>query len=589
VVLYGIYLLLLCASVFIIGKVIYLIVVWKPEPKIVAQLTPRDTKHVTEAVRGSILDCNGRILAMSYPIFDLHLDCTVEKDEDWNKGMAALCEKLPEVLPGKSSEEYLNWFKSERAKKNKYLSLGGPVEIGTVKALKALPMFCKDQNKSGLIVERRNIRRYPYGPLAKRTIGFIRDTTLGLDNNYIGIEGKFDYILHGTDGYEWIRPTDKGEKVRNMDSIIVKAVDGKDVTITLNIDYQEMADAALRKQIEPESDLVSACLVLMEVKTGAIRAMVNLTRDTKTRKFEEIGNVAIGRRHEPGSVFKTVTLLSVLSDGKIKSLNEKIPTNHGKVEGAKIPVDKHIIEYENLEHTNRISILEGFKRSSNYVFATLAIKNYGQDPMHFIDRIYSYKLGEAFDFDLVGLKTPSIPLPYTGKKVNLTELASLGYGYNTQETPLHILNFYNAIAAKGKMSKPYLVGNPSVLNAAICTKEVADTITRALKAVTEEGTAKKLKEAKISIAGKTGTSFGTFLKADAGKTPYFDKSERQKYQGTFVGFFPVEDPQYSIICSIYSKPTTHNPKFQGGGIPALVVKDILDYLYKEDPYWRTKL
>ncbi len=286
--------------------------------------------------------------------------------------------------------------------------------------------------------------------------------------------------------------------------------------------------------------------------------------------------------------------MSVLNDGYIRSLDETLPATDGKVEGTSLR-DSHIPQFAAKHKTNRISILDGFKISSNYVFATLAVKNYGKTKTQdktdkFLSNIYTYKLGEAFDFDLDGLQTPTIPNPGTRYWTN-TDLGSIAYGYSTQETPLHIITFYNAIANKGRMMKPYLVESieengrvvnrrgESVLNSAVCSKAVADTITRALKAVTEDGTARRLKDAKCSVAGKTGTSFGTF---DNGK--YSDEHGRRKYQGTFVGFFPAEDPQYSIICTVYSKPT--NKSFQGGGIPARAIRTVIDRLYDIDPYFR---
>ena len=399
-----------------------------------------------------------------------------------------------------------------------------------------------------------------------------------------------------------MRVTDYG-RVRNSDSAYVKAVDGKDLRITLNIDYQDIADKALREQITEEPDLEGACFVLMEVKTGAIRAMVNLVREEGSGPFEEIQNLAIGRKAEPGSVFKTVTLMSVLNDGFIKSLDETLPATNGNVAGTSIR-DPHIPDFVRQHHTNRISVLDGFKISSNYVFATLAVKNYGIDKSkgrgkglekteRFLQNIYNYKLGEAFAFDLDGLQTPTIPNPSTRYWTD-TDLGSIGFGYSTEETPLHILTFYNAIANKGRMMKPYLVEDieengivtekrgPGVLNAAVCSKAVADTITRALKAVTEEGTAQRLKGAKCSVAGKTGTSFGTYANGQ-----YQDAQGRRKYQGTFVGFFPAEAPQYSVICMVYSKPTSR--QFQGGGIPARVIRTVIDKLYNIDPCFRDEL
>jgi cell division protein FtsI (penicillin-binding protein 3) len=322
--------------------------------------------------------------------------------------------------------------------------------------------------------------------------------------------------------------------------------------------------------------------------------MVNLIRDTTKNELDESFNNAIGRKGEPGSVFKATTLMTVIEDGYIKSLDDKIPTNHGIIKN--FPQDDHIPKYEKEHGTNEISILDGFKLSSNYVFRYLAVTNYGKRPQKFLDKLYMYKLGEAFDFDLEGLKKPTVPSPkapgWSG-----TDLGSIAIGYAVAETPLHIITFYNAIANKGKMMKPYLVEDierngiieekrgPSVLNSSICSKATADTMLRALKAVTEEGTAKRLKYAKCEVAGKTGTSRIILDPKYTGglEGKYEDKYGRKQNQATFVGFFPADEPKYTAIVTIYSLPT--NKSFYGGTLPALTLKEIVDELYTMDTGW----
>lgn len=609
VILYLLYVLLLIASLVLILRLAGIQLFWKPEAKIAEALTPSNTVSIIEPARGNILDSEGRLLAISCPIYQFYMDCTVLKDtntpeqeEAWLGKARQLAEGLAAEFGDKSADQYYKLIKDSRAAGRRYVRIGRPVDRNVYNRVIALPLFREGRFRSGMIVEQEHIRQYPYGKLARRTIGFIRNNKSDVANTHIGLEGKFDYVLHGQEGREWMRVTDYG-RVRNSDSAYVKAVDGKDLRITLNIDYQDIADKALREQITEEPDLEGACLVLMEVKTGAIRAMVNLVREDGSGPFEEIQNLAIGRKGEPGSVFKTVTLMSVLNDGFIKSLDETLPATSGRVAGTSI-FDDHIPSYAAQHKTNRISILDGFKISSNYVFATLAVQNYGIDKSkgrgkglekteRFLQNIYNYKLGEAFAFDLDGLQTPTIPSPATRYWTD-TDLGSIGFGYSTEETPLHILTFYNAIANKGRMMKPYLVEDieengivserrgPGVLNSAICSKAVADTITRALKAVTEEGTARRLKDAKCPVAGKTGTSFGTYENGQ-----YQDAMGRRKYQGTFVGFFPADAPQYSVICTVYSKPT--GKQFQGGGIPARAIRTVIDRLYNIDPCFREEL
>lgn len=610
-VLYIFYVLLLVLTVLVIAKLVYFQLIWKPEPRIAGALTPSIVKRTVEPVRGNIIDCNGRLLAMSYPIYDIHMDCTVMKaeygkmknrekgqmkEQEWMEKARLLSQGLAELVPGTNAEKMFSQIKEGRARGRKYLPVAKGVDRSTMLKIKDLPLYKEGANKGGMIVETRNVRKYPYGRLARRTIGFVRDNK-GLPEEEIkgnpGLEGRYDAILHGKDGREYLKQTDRG-RVRNYDSSYVRAVDGKDLRTTLNIDYQDVADRALRERIDSLEDLSGACLVLMEVKTGAIRAMVNLSRDpNRGNSFEEITNFAIGRRCEPGSVFKTVTLLSVMSDGIYKSLDETIPTNHGIVKNTKMKQDVHILDWEREHKTKEISILDGFKISSNYVFGTLAVQNYAANPRQYVEKIYSYGLGDSFDFDLEGLLTPLIPDPKSRMWSNTT-LGTMGFGYATEETPLHILTFYNAIANKGRMVKPYLVEDiekagtvtdrrgPSVLNASICSRAIADTMTRALLSVTEEGTARRLKNAKCKVAGKTGTSFATFENGQ-----YSDAAGRRQYQGTFVGYFPAEDPQYSVICVVYSKPT--RTSYQGGGIPASVIKTLVDYVYVNDPRFREKL
>ena len=610
-VLYIFYVLLLVLTVLVIAKLVYFQIIWKPEPRIAGALTPSIVKRTVEPVRGNIIDCNGRLLAMSYPIYDIHMDCTVMKaeygkmknrekgqmkEQEWMEKARLLSQGLAELVPGTNAEKMFSQIKEGRARGRKYLPVAKGVDRSTMLKIKDLPLYKEGANKGGMIVETRNVRKYPYGRLARRTIGFVRDNK-GLPEEEIkgnpGLEGRYDAILHGKDGREYLKQTDRG-RVRNYDSSYVRAVDGKDLRTTLNIDYQDVADRALRERIDSLEDLNGACLVLMEVKTGAIRAMVNLSRDpNRGNSFEEITNFAIGRRCEPGSVFKTVTLLSVMSDGIYKSLDETIPTNHGIVKNTKMKQDVHILDWEREHKTKEISILDGFKISSNYVFGTLAVQNYAANPRQYVEKIYSYGLGDSFDFDLEGLLTPLIPDPKSRMWSNTT-LGTMGFGYATEETPLHILTFYNAIANKGRMVKPYLVEDiekagtvidrrgPSVLNASICSRAIADTMTRALLSVTEEGTARRLKNAKCKVAGKTGTSFATFENGQ-----YSDAAGRRQYQGTFVGYFPAEDPQYSVICAVYSKPT--RTSYQGGGIPASVIKTLVDYVYVNDPRFREKL
>ena len=605
--MYVLYVVLLLASVLLFVKIAGIQLFFNPNQKIASALTPTSRARTVEPVRGNIIDSKGRLLAMSCPTYQIAMDCTVRREEfaadkkngeqneqRWLEKARQLSAELTKVFPDKTADQYYKLITDGRRNGKRYLRIGKPVDRNVYNRIKTFPLFNESRYKGGLIAEQKNIRIYPYGKLARRTIGFVRDNSSSVGNTHVGLEGKFDYVLHGTEGKEWLKVTDYG-RIQDNDSTRTRVEDGKDIRTTINIDYQDIAYRSLFDEIKEETDLEGACLVLMESATGAIRAMVNLYRDGEGSSFEEVSNLAIGRAIEPGSVFKTVTLMQVLSDGHVKSLEETIPTNHGVIKGASgVPQDVHILDHERVHQTKTISVLEGFRISSNYVFGSLAVSNYSKKPMRFIENIHSYKLAEAFDFDLAGLASPTIPSPKDKNRYwSNSDLAVMGYGYGTRETPLHILTFYNAIANKGKMMKPYLVEDiekdgvvknrrgPALMST-ICSKAVADTITRALKAVTEEGTARRLKDAKCQVAGKTGTSFGTY----AGGS-YRDELGRRKYQGTFVGFFPADEPRYSVICTVFSRPTSKS--FQGGGIPARAVKSLVNGLYSIDPCFQPQL
>ncbi len=604
--LYRIYIIFLLLTFAFVGRLIWIQVGYKPADKIVKALVPESKPREIAPQRGNILADDGSILAMSLPIYDISIDCTVCKEkydslrkknprradsleQDWRRKAELMCKGLCSTLSLGDPDKMYRKILSGRANGKQYMTLAKRVERKDYVKLKKLPLFDTNQFAGGIIVEPKSTRKYPYGSLALRTIGFARDEDSPAKNKYVGIEGAFNHRLHGEPGEEYMRIVDGKGRVRDSEKSYRAAVDGCDVYTTLNISFQDIADKALRERIIDEEDVEGACLAIMDVETGAIKAMVNLSRDNGSL-YEMKQNLVIGRTYEPGSVFKTVTLTSTLSDGFVKSLDETMPTNHGKIPSARID-DHHIREYEDRNKSSRISVMDGFKISSNYVLSKMAIDSYGTDPQRFIDNIHLYNLGHVFKFDIEGLGQPYIPT-LEGKKLPLTTLARMSYGYSVKETPLHLLTFYNAIAAKGKMMAPYLIEKvekdgvtvekhgPSILNGSICSKAVADSVGRALLAVTGDGgTAKAaLKGAKCHVAGKTGTSFaviGTPTK------PYEDEKKRKAYQGTFVGYFPAENPRYSIICCIFTKPT--DKSYQGGGIPAKTVREVVDKIYLIDP------
>ena len=610
------YVLFLLASVTIAGRILYIQYIWKPDHKFAHHFRPEKKRAVIEPRRGSVIDRNGKLLAISTPMYNIYMDCYVQKEansmngakgaaaeREWVRKAGLLSKGLAKTLQeqGRDSAYYMNRIMTGRVRKMQHRSMVMKTDHGTLLKLKELPLFNEPSYKGGLIVEEEEKRLYPYGSLARRVIGYVknnRDTT----SRHIGIEGRYDYVLHGKAGVEWQRRTDMRRLIQDIDSTFIAAEDGLDVRTTIDIDMQDIADRALRENMSKENNINGGCAVIMDVKTGAIRAMVNLQRDSSGR-FSEVFNMAAGWPSEPGSVFKAVTLATLLEDGKVE-LDTELKTNHGAMSDMPdIPRDEYITNYERRTGRNTIPVVEGFKISSNYVFRRLVKDNYGSRPEEFTSRLHSYGLDANFDFELAerGSGKPRIPDPHE-KGWTMSDLVSSAIGYSVRVTPLQIVTFYNAIANKGRMMKPYIVAStekngatvqefgPVTLNS-ICSKATADTLTRALRMVTLEGTAKRLRNAKCTVAGKTGTARMHLLPGEkkGSKDPYSDNMGRKKHQATFVGFFPADNPKYTAIVVTYTGLMPPGVNVYGGQTPAMAFKDIVDGIWAYEPQWSSEI
>lgn len=598
-----------------IVKIVITQFIWEPDPEFIAYFHPAKKKQDIDPDRGAIIDHNGNLLAMSTPMYNIYMDCYVQKEEhdkdhkngkekedEWVRKAQELAKRLPEVIQaeGKDESYYSSLIFNGRKNKRRYVLIAKNIDHDVLSELKTLPLFSERRNKGGLIVEKVETRQYPYGELARRVIGYVKHNK-DTNSRHIGIEGKYDYFLHGKKGAEWKKVTDKKNMIKDVDSSIIAVEHGHDVRTTLDINIQDIADRALRRNIAGDEDIIGGCVVVLDVETGAIRAMVNLQKD-KNGEYREIFNMAAGRPAEPGSVFKAVTLTTLLEDGKVE-LEDRIPTNHGRMSDMpKINQDEYITRYEGRFGVNEIPVIDGFKISSNYVFRRLVKDHYGDNPEKFIDRIHAYNFGDAYQFELTesGSAKPRIPDPSAAGWTTY-DLVSVAIGYSARVTPLQVATFYNAIANDGKMMKPYIVESiehngkvekqfkPEILNGSICSKATADTLTRALKMVTLEGTASQLKNTHCIVAGKTGTSrmHLTTEERAGSNNPYSDINGRKKHQATFVGFFPADEPKYTAIVVVYTDLISHN--VYGGSIPAMTFKDIADELWAYTPGWGNEI
>ena len=587
-ILLVIYAFFFALSIVIIGKIFYIQFIWDMPKNSLEEFIPNYEKTIIKPERGDIIDCNGKLLASSAPFYSLRMDCCIQADilmqgkkikvgkdsineQGWREMAWKMCQELPKIAKnGKTAEEYYSLI----IKNRESTTLSGRRNVEFVNNLthsemlqiRTLPLIRHGRNVSGMKEEKSQKRVYPYQGLAERVIGDIRfDPSNPERNRNIGLDGQYDYILRGKEGKQWMKSTDRG-KVVNPDSTVIAVENGLDIRTTIDINMQDIADKAIRKYITEDNGIEGACAVVMEVETGAIRAMANLKKNSKG-VLKESFNMAVGRSGAPGSIFKTVTLMTVLEDRKA-TLDTKIKTNGGMLEGfPKVAIDKQLKTYIDNTGNKEITVKEGLAISSNNVFRRLAIDHYGDSPesiKQFTDRLFEYKLDGSYNFDLKedGYGKPSLRDSWT-----IHDLYQTAIGYSIRQTPLSILTFYNAIANRGRMMKPYLIDSfesngatvkkftPEILNGSICSTTTADSLKSALKMVASEGTAaRRMKGAKCEVAGKTGTAWIYLDPQDKpmkGK-PFETENGERKYQATFVGFFPADAPKYTAIVTVYT-------------------------------------
>ena len=567
---------LLCIGAIV--RILDLQLIHKPDPTFAVPTSGLDT---IKCRRGSILATDGRFLAFSIPEYKVIMDCCQSDSAKFAAGVDSLAMGLATILKDKPAKEYRKLLVSERKAKKRYTKLTqNYVTYQQMKAICALPILRDGRFGGGVMTEMYDRRQYPYGELAYRTLGHIKANEV----RQVGIEGSCDSILRGTDGFRYRRMTEHHQWIEDTEHPRVEPIDGIDVRTTIDIDIQDIVERALHRQLAKSDELEAGTVIVMETATGRIRAMANLRKEGKGR-YSETYNYAIGQVGEPGSVFKLATLTILLDEGKVKLEDEMPATVNFQCGKGKPLVDHYLDKY------STISILRGFEISSNNVFRIQAYKNYCNDPAHFVDKLANdLHINYKYDFDIRGLGRARIKHPNDGSYWAETDLPQIAMGYTVELTPLHTLNFYNAIANDGVMVAPRLIEEfskdgeiikefPVETIGRVCKKETVKELHRAMRSVVEHGTGYYVfKDCKVPVAGKTGTSR---IVMDNGK--YEDKSGRHKYQATFAGFFPYENPQYTVMAVIYSFPT--HKSFYGATWGGPVVCEIANDIFVNRPEW----
>jgi cell division protein FtsI (penicillin-binding protein 3) len=529
---------------------------------------------IIPANKGNIYSADGSLLATSIPNYEIRFDAVAPKSEAFEKNVKSLSDSLS-VLLGKPSGTFLNEFRKARANKSRYFLVARNLSYTEYVKIKGFPLFNLGAYKGGIIVEQETVREHPIGKIAERTIGYERKTPDGTPDGK-GIEWAFRKYLNGKDGKVLKQKIAKGQWKPIRDVNEVDPQDGYDVMSTIDVFIQDIAHHALLKQLtDYEAD--HGCVVVMETKTGQIKAISNLGR-AADGSYYETTNYAVAESHEPGSTYKLVDLMALLEDKKIDT--SAVFDSHGGVikYSGKSVRDSHEGGY------GKISLARGFEVSSNTVMVQAVYNNYKNNPSEFVNHVNSYGLNKSLGLPIKGEGKPFVPQP-TDKNWSNISLPWMAFGYGVSITPLQTLTFYNSVANNGVMVKPQFVTeikewnrtvkkyDTEIINPKVCSQETILKLQAILLNVVKKGTGAKLYTKDFSMAGKTGTAQVNYS-TNGGSDKY--------YASSFVGYFPADKPKYSCIVVVH-KPSTANNNYYGADVAGPVFKRIAQKIFTDAP------
>ena len=575
-------------GLLIIGKAAYIMTAKKDYWDVVASKMKIDSISV-KPDRGNIMSCDGQLMASSIPEYRIYMDfqpgrqknlpldtAVVHKlDTMWAQNIDSICRGLHEIFPSKTAEDFKQHLLAGRSKVTRDGTKGARhwpiwpfrIDYGTYKEVSKLPIFCLAVNKGGFHSETFNARRRPFGSLAQRTVG----TMFGaIDSAKCGLELSFDSVLRGTNGVS------HKQKVRDkfVKVTVAPPINGSDIVTTIDVGMQDLAERTLIEELKKDNASMGVA-ILMEVQTGDVKAIVNMTK-CEDGEYRETVNHAISYRCEPGSVFKTASFLVALDDGVVDT-SYVIHTGNGIMN----------MHGSNMKDHNwykggygDINVARTLEVSSNIGVSHVIDKFYHEHPEKYVKGLYRVGIHEDLQLPLVGYLPPRIRMPNT-KTTNKAEYWSkttlpwMSIGYETQIAPINTLAFYNAIANDGKMMRPRFVKQvmregqvvyetqPEVIKQQIAKPQTIKTMQTILEHVVSQGLGRKAGSRSFKVAGKTGTA-----QVSQGGAGY--KSGMMWYWLSFVGFFPADNPKYSCIVCL-KKPGL---PASGGGMAGVVFHQI---------------
>ena len=541
-----------------------------------------------EAERGNILTQDGNLLATSMPFFDIAFDPNSSGMDSvsWNLHIDSLAFCIatfvdPSFTPGgmrlyleEKRQEIKHYLTDQRNAGKRYIMIKKDATIEEKELISSFPLFNLGQYKGGLIISSKYKRERPFGVLANRSIGYVQGDSIS-----VGLEGYFDSYLKGDEGTQLCYRVGAGVWIPLNNLAKIEPKPGKDIVTTLDMNIQGIAETALSKAMRRHNAEYGTAIV-MEVKTGAIKAIANLDWKKDGSLWENY-NHAVGTIVEPGSTFKLASILALLEDGLI-NLHDSIDLEQGRTIYYDVQLE------DSSPHTlNNTTVEQAFAMSSNVGVSRLVYENYytNNNADRFIDRLKDFYLDLPTGIEINGEPAPYFKKAYSEEdNWSGTTLPWMAIGYEMALTPLQLLAFYNAVANDGTYVKPFLVTEVqqygetkerfpiTEVKGRIASKQNIRTVQRLLSAVVDStyGTAYEYRSSQFSFAGKTGTTQLGYQRLE-------NKTKVKGYQASFAGYFPAEDPVYSCIVLI-SKPKDGG--YYGSQVALPVFKEIAEKTYR---------
>lgn len=568
--------IMMAVTLAMLGKALYMMTAERKFWLDVSERVKLDSTAITPT-RGNILSCDGKLMASSLPEFEIFMDFKTLHDAGtdtlWRENIDAIAKGLNNIFPERSAHDFKTYLEEGRAKQSRYWPIWPKrIDYNTLCDVRALPVFnIKSKYRSGFIFKEYNARKHPYGSLALRTIG---DLFGKKDSAICGIELSFDRELRGIDGVKHRR------KILNkyLDIIDTPPTDGLDVVTTIDVGIQDLAERALVQELkEPDVHGDVGVAIVMEVATGDIKAIVNMEK-CGDGEYRERKNHAVSDLMEPGSVFKTASIMVALDDGVVDT------TARVETAGGVWPMYGREMRDHNWRRGGygMLTLPQTLMVSSNIGVSRIIDDHYRNCPEKYVEGIHRLGLADDLKLPIAGSSPAKIRMPKKDKRgkqyVNWskTTLPWMSIGYETQVPPISTVTFYNAIANNGKMMRPRLVKAvmkdgevikefpPVVMRSSICKSKTLGEIQTILEHVVSQGLGKRAGSPSFKVAGKTGT-------AQVAKGGGY-KMGTVHYLLSFAGYFPADAPRYSCIVCIQKSGLPAS----GGGMSGKVFHNIAE-------------